>query len=694
MRRYLLLLAAALLLITALPVAAQVPPDVPADHWAVQAIRDMFARGIFVGYPDESFRGDRAVTRYELAVALSRLLEALPDDPDLSRFVTRTELQTTLQAYPTRTELQNTLQAYPTRTELQNTLQAYVTRTEFEQRLAQLATREDIVRLQRLVDELRTDLTALGVRVDEAMRRLTALETRMANLEERVARLEQEPGPGQAPGLVFNVRGGIVARDVGIGTPGLGMVNEFDRPLVNPETGLAEDFFAAGGAVDITIGGLGSDNLGFGGRIFAINEDITSTALDDFDVDLGLFIRSGMSQLNLGVFDAGLTPFTLANSSESILEQIPAFHNNWYFNGAKLDTNLGLIRLMALYSRTREEIFAGTLGDQYGQTLFAARAAVNPSERLSIGGNYVFTNDEFDLFIPTTIFPALKNRVWSVDVSNVIGNWPVRDLNVIAEYADSRIENLETGVVDTGIAYKAGLMVGPVQAYYLSIGGVDDPFFSYYGDPAAATLFNAHDPSMGALMQRFSFGQLPNLTYTDAFRFDLNNNIRGYGALVGLGRGAMPQWNDPVSPVLNRPENAGLFRVALGYERLTQIDPAVVFTTNGVDITTTVDDGVFQTLQASLALDLGRTLTLLGGFRQRRVTADGVDVVDDGVNPPAILPFDIDARQNVTSIGLALRLNPDSFLALEHLMIDYEEDTDPDFNSDYDITKATLSVRF
>lgn len=41
--------------------------DVPADHWAVKAITQLNQEDIVTGYGDGTFRGDRAVTRYEMA---------------------------------------------------------------------------------------------------------------------------------------------------------------------------------------------------------------------------------------------------------------------------------------------------------------------------------------------------------------------------------------------------------------------------------------------------------------------------------------------------------------------------------------------------------------------------------------------------------------------------------------------------
>ena len=48
--------------------------DVPMDHWAYDAVTQLAQRGVFTGYPDNTFSGKRALTRYEFAVALQRML--------------------------------------------------------------------------------------------------------------------------------------------------------------------------------------------------------------------------------------------------------------------------------------------------------------------------------------------------------------------------------------------------------------------------------------------------------------------------------------------------------------------------------------------------------------------------------------------------------------------------------------------
>ena len=50
-------------------------PDVPKDHWAYEYVWKLWQRGVFIGYPDGEFKGDRYITRYEAATAVSRLLD-------------------------------------------------------------------------------------------------------------------------------------------------------------------------------------------------------------------------------------------------------------------------------------------------------------------------------------------------------------------------------------------------------------------------------------------------------------------------------------------------------------------------------------------------------------------------------------------------------------------------------------------
>ena len=87
MRKWTLLAGAALLFSVAMPVRAQTGAgggpfaDVPMGHWAYEAVNSLAQKGVFTGYPDGTFSGKRAMTRYEFAVAVARLLTYIGENP-------------------------------------------------------------------------------------------------------------------------------------------------------------------------------------------------------------------------------------------------------------------------------------------------------------------------------------------------------------------------------------------------------------------------------------------------------------------------------------------------------------------------------------------------------------------------------------------------------------------------------------
>ncbi len=77
MTKYVVVLC--LVVAISVPVYAQATPaeTVPFDHWAYDAVQRLVDMGVIIGYPDGTFRGNRAMTRYEFAMAISRLLDAI-----------------------------------------------------------------------------------------------------------------------------------------------------------------------------------------------------------------------------------------------------------------------------------------------------------------------------------------------------------------------------------------------------------------------------------------------------------------------------------------------------------------------------------------------------------------------------------------------------------------------------------------
>jgi len=132
LRRYAWVLALIMAFSVLRPLAASAAPmfpDVP-DMWAKDAVAALAAKGILEGYPDGTFKGDRAATRYEVAMIVARLL------------------------------------------------------AKMEQEHATFATKADLDELRRLVNQLKEELDALGVRVQN-------LEDNVAKLDKRVTELER-----------------------------------------------------------------------------------------------------------------------------------------------------------------------------------------------------------------------------------------------------------------------------------------------------------------------------------------------------------------------------------------------------------------------------------------------------------------------------------------------------------------------
>jgi hypothetical protein len=61
-----LAIAAALVVGLSGPALGQPFADAPANHWAYEALAQLAAKGVIEGYPDGFFKGDRAMTRYEM----------------------------------------------------------------------------------------------------------------------------------------------------------------------------------------------------------------------------------------------------------------------------------------------------------------------------------------------------------------------------------------------------------------------------------------------------------------------------------------------------------------------------------------------------------------------------------------------------------------------------------------------------
>ena len=75
MKKMLAVVAAAALVAVSAPAFAANPfMDVPMNSWAYDAVEQLHSRGIVSGYPDGSFKGNKPITRYEMASLVARAM--------------------------------------------------------------------------------------------------------------------------------------------------------------------------------------------------------------------------------------------------------------------------------------------------------------------------------------------------------------------------------------------------------------------------------------------------------------------------------------------------------------------------------------------------------------------------------------------------------------------------------------------
>lgn len=69
-------------------------PDVPEDSYAADAVAELVELGILTGFPDGTFRGNEAFTRYQAALVVSRLLDVLEENTAAAGALSEEDLAT------------------------------------------------------------------------------------------------------------------------------------------------------------------------------------------------------------------------------------------------------------------------------------------------------------------------------------------------------------------------------------------------------------------------------------------------------------------------------------------------------------------------------------------------------------------------------------------------------------------------
>lgn len=326
--------------------------DVPADHWAYQAVDTLQKAGIVIGYPDGTYSGKRAMTRYEFAVALARLMPLIQQKP-----ATETNNATKDDLAALRSDLESKLQA--------NT--------------------DAIDAIRKLVDEFQPELQKLGQDVAAVKDRLDSLEARVAAVEEEQRRVKFNGA------LNLIVRGDAVTKSTGfidqngvaitpvnpttVATDGKHLLQQTDvyQDFVLGIRGKLSDTATANvkldfgnylSAVGNTAGGSTLDASGLAvtpGNLNAGNQQTTVWEANvQMPVDLGPL---GGADLVAGRFGNQWTQWTLKQIDADVYTSLYQTDSGNVINdGAKVDLKVGPAKVSAFASKFDATPFSQLFG--------------------------------------------------------------------------------------------------------------------------------------------------------------------------------------------------------------------------------------------------------------------------------------------------------------------------------------------
>ena len=198
--------------------------DVPAGHWAREGVSLLVKRGLILGYPDGTFRGGAAITRYEAAVIFSRLLsqnvfqltsvqaQLTPADLDVLAKAVQ-ELATQIATLNTRlTDVVSDVDSIRGRLgvverTLQQVVQVAATKTDVEAVAAQSATKTELAEVQDAAAS-KADVRALEARIAaleaENKAAKAALEETQVQAQQQAATVASPtPQPAELPNVTF-----------------------------------------------------------------------------------------------------------------------------------------------------------------------------------------------------------------------------------------------------------------------------------------------------------------------------------------------------------------------------------------------------------------------------------------------------------------------------------------------------------
>ena len=146
-----LVLASAVTTVQAATNQSKLYSDVPTNHWAYKAVEDLTQKGLIVGFPNGTFKGNKPLTRYSFAVVVSRMLERYAELTENGNFVSQKDLKT-----------------------LEDLVSEFVTEIE--------SISEDIKTLKSDVSDIKTDVKKNKTDISELKEKSNEIDSRLDNL--------------------------------------------------------------------------------------------------------------------------------------------------------------------------------------------------------------------------------------------------------------------------------------------------------------------------------------------------------------------------------------------------------------------------------------------------------------------------------------------------------------------------------
>ncbi len=510
--------------------AAPLFPDVPDNHWASDAVAALAAKGLVEGYPDGTFKGDRASSRYEVAMILARML------------------------------------------------------AKMEQAHATFATKAELEELRKLVNAYRDELEAFGVRV-------TNLEESVGRIDLRVSELERIRFYGRLHfvGVSNNTRG--ANPQIGtIGNPGIDWstgrllvegTGLSSAAVLGLNADLTDDLLAGAEFVAFSSQGVGAIDAYWGpsapyttnpwtasgnsvapGAQASNNQPFTRMVLDNFwvlhkptesRVTIGSYFNRYAADFvingarNPNIHRPQWLPFQGANAYGtiggpdsgwkyeafySILPELTTYGNHTHGGTIRYEFEEGKGFAAVTYARTQNE----RVNDGVLQGAAAPLIPLPAVPFTGPGAPPVAPNswlDNRNNTARTLVGPQAQNT-WGIEFDYQI--YEEADVRILAEYAGSDYNPDTSGLFfntsSSGDLFKVGVSAAPIEGLelgleYMSIDPNYDPFIAGYPVPTGIPVFLPYGTYYSNYYQLHDYLNYPNnregFKFFGSYRFNEEN---------------------------------------------------------------------------------------------------------------------------------------------------------------------------